>query len=262
MALQAEPTPQPTGTSIGSNKHPVNEHPPILHIDHRAWSPSIARMESTVSSPSTSPRSSRRRKHTSGIHDPNTMTSFPNPFAEDDEQGQSSYNLVTSFLSKMKSSISAPLSSGSPGSSTISTVSMPSPSVTSQGATGAQTVESRRPSLTATQTTSASSISTKAPSDRPHHSLFKGAPVVAPPLVSLTPAQSEVPTFDNGQRTGMPYSPYDWQGGSFGNSIPGFPIADDTRSIKTATTLHRSHSVSKVMRRIRGEGACFVVWLK
>ncbi|KAH6916651.1 1-phosphatidylinositol-3-phosphate 5-kinase, partial [Coprinopsis sp. MPI-PUGE-AT-0042] len=209
-----------------------------------------------------SPRSSRRRKHTSSIHDPNTMTSFPNPYAEDDEQGQSSYNLVTSFLSKMKSSISAPLSSGSPGSSTISTVSMPSPTVTSQTATGAQTsAEARRPSLSATQTTSASSISTKAQSDRPHHSLFKGAPQVAPPLVSLTPAQSEVPTFDNGQRPGMPYSPYEWQGSSFGNSIPGFPIADDTRSIKTATTLHRSHSVSKVMRRIRGEGLSKDYWM-
>lgn len=41
----------------------------------------------------------------------------------------------------------------------------------------------------------------------------------------------------------------------FATSIPGFPIQDDARSIRTSTSLHRSGSVSKVIRRIRGEGA-------
>jgi 1-phosphatidylinositol-3-phosphate 5-kinase len=43
-------------------------------------------------------------------------------------------------------------------------------------------------------------------------------------------------------------------GGMFGTSIPGFPIQDDARSIRTSTSMNRSGSVSKVIRRIRGEG--------
>ena len=40
-----------------------------------------------------------------------------------------------------------------------------------------------------------------------------------------------------------------------GYSIPGFPIQDsDARSIRTNVSLRRSASVSKVIRRIRGEG--------
>ena len=54
----------------------------------------------------------------------------------------------------------------------------------------------------------------------------------------------------------MFYSESSPDGGIFGNTIPGFPIQDDARSIKTSTgSLHRSGSVSKVIRRIRGEGA-------
>jgi hypothetical protein len=53
----------------------------------------------------------------------------------------------------------------------------------------------------------------------------------------------------------MSYSP---DGGIFGTAIPGFPIPDDARSIRTATSLQRSGSVSKVIRRVRGEGKLFV----
>lgn len=84
----------------------------------------------------------------------------------------------------------------------------------------------------------------------------------APPLVSLTPAQSELPTYtmdydQSPSRKGIFFFPGMEQGdsgGPFATSIPGFPIQDDARSIKTTASLQRSGSVSKVMRRIRGEG--------
>jgi 1-phosphatidylinositol-3-phosphate 5-kinase len=43
-------------------------------------------------------------------------------------------------------------------------------------------------------------------------------------------------------------------GGLYGTTIPGFSIPEDARSIRTATSVKRSASVSKVIRRIRGEG--------
>ncbi|TFK26731.1 hypothetical protein FA15DRAFT_667221 [Coprinopsis marcescibilis] len=191
--------------------------------------------------------------------DPLTLTSF-NPFSEEDEHDQSSYNLVTSFLSKMKS-ISAPLSSAVAAASTSSTLSTATTTTAQSGST-----ELRRPSL-ATAPTSNSSLSVKSTSDRPH-SMYTAPAQVAPPLVSLTPAQSEVPTFSleydqSPQRQSANFTPFESaESGLFGGtSIPGFPIPDDTRSIKTATTLHRSHSVSKVMRRIRGEGLSRHYWM-
>jgi 1-phosphatidylinositol-3-phosphate 5-kinase len=84
---------------------------------------------------------------------------------------------------------------------------------------------------------------------------------LAPPLVSLTPVVSEAPSYNNDygspSRSGMLY-PYDSQDGKpFGTAIPGFPIQDDARSIRTTTSLQQSGSVSKVIRRIRGEGRRF-----
>ena len=95
------------------------------------------------------------------------------------------------------------------------------------------------------------------------------APKAAPPLVSLTPVTSELPRFDIGadddamrppSRGGLFYFPSAESisspdaGFMYGTSIPGFPIQDDARSIHTTTSLKRSGSVSKVIRRIRGEG--------
>lgn len=78
--------------------------------------------------------------------------------------------------------------------------------------------------------------------------------------MSLTPAQSELPTYaaeldSAGSHRPFPGGP---DGPEYGTAIPGFPIPDDARSIKTSTSLHRSsNSVSKVMRRLRGEGGLY-----
>ena len=211
---------------------------------------------------SLSGRSSRSRSSTKLTEDiPPGLISF-NPFSEEDEHDQSSYTIVTSILSRMKNTLSAPLSSAVTTSSNT-----PTPSGQSNTASSGAS-ELRRPSYTTT-TTGLSTFSTRTTaSDRPHPLI--SAPVqAAPPLVSLTPAQSELPTYtvdydrpDNKTPYSPSYSPRYSPGldtgesvpFQFGTSIPGFPIPDDARSIKTTTSIHRSGSVSKVMRRLRGEG--------
>ncbi|KAF6754295.1 hypothetical protein DFP72DRAFT_990499 [Ephemerocybe angulata] len=203
--------------------------------------------------------------------DINTLTSH-NPFAEQDEHEQSSVNkFINGFYSKMNSIL--PLSAtgtsvGSAGSSGGASSVAPA---SGGGLSGANPLEPRRPSLVTTATTN-STISSKTNQDRPQ-SLFTAPTQVAPPLVSLTPAQSEVPTFsleygEHGaqRQAGMPYSPspfgFDEGGGLIGTSIPGFPIPDDTRSIKTSTSFQRTNSLStKVMRRIRGDGLSKDYWM-
>jgi 1-phosphatidylinositol-3-phosphate 5-kinase len=85
----------------------------------------------------------------------------------------------------------------------------------------------------------------------------------APPLISLTPVVSEAPSYTSEYQDdrspslgGSFYTPvYEApDGGHFGTAIPGFPIQDDARSVRTTASLHKSGSVSKVIRRIRGEG--------
>ncbi|KAG6846063.1 hypothetical protein H0H87_006427 [Tephrocybe sp. NHM501043] len=201
---------------------------------------------------------SRSRSSTKLNDDVTSLTSF-NPFSEEDENDQSSYTLVTSIFSRMKNTLSAPLSSTGPPSASNPTVS-PNQGVT-QGAS-----EQRRPSYTA-QTQSSSNFSTRASADRPF-SLNTAPGQVAPPLVSLTPAQSEVPTYSveydrSPSRGGAFYSPLMeiGEGAQFATSIPGFPIPDDARSIKTMGSIQRSGSVSKVIRRIRGEGLSRDYWM-
>lgn len=197
-------------------------------------------------------QTSRSRSSTKLTDDVTSLTSF-NPFSEEDENDQSSYTLVTSIFSRMKNTLSAPLSSAVAAASNSNQPTSPN----ANGTIGL--AEQRRPSYT-TQTQS-SSFSTKiSGTDRPF-SLSAAPAQAAPPLVSLTPAQSEVPTYSveyehSPSRSGNYYSPTleHGDGVPFGTSIPGFPIQDDARSIKTATSLHRSGSVSKVIRRIRGEG--------
>ncbi|EFI28703.1 1-phosphatidylinositol-3-phosphate 5-kinase [Coprinopsis cinerea okayama7 len=211
----------------------------------------------TTLSQSSRSRGSGRLARIDDIHG-QSLTSF-NPFSDEDEHDQSPNNLVSSFLSMMKG-ISGPLSSAVGASSTTSKTTPAT--VPPPNQSGAQ--EPRRPSLSTIP--SSPSLTAKRNPDRPQ-SLFTAPSSVAPPLVSLTPAQSEVTAFaldydQQPQRQGRPYSPFETQEGmSFGTSIPGFPIPDDTRSIKTATTLHRSQSVSKVMRRIRGEGLSRDYWM-
>lgn len=186
---------------------------------------------------------SRSRSSTKLGDDVTSLTSF-NPFSEEDENDYSSYALVTSLFSRMKNSFAAPLTS--------STLAPPP-----NGTLGALTGEQRRPSATSVNVSSFSSRSS-AP-ERPS-SLTVVQSRTAPPLVSLTPVVSDPPSFGveldrSPSRNGL-YTPvYETQdGGIFGTAIPGFPIQDDARSIRTTASLNRSASVSKVIRRIRGEG--------
>ncbi|KII94016.1 hypothetical protein PLICRDRAFT_50006 [Plicaturopsis crispa FD-325 SS-3] len=215
-----------------------------------------------VSSPvqgSFSGPSSTSRSSTKLVDDVASLTSF-NPFSEEDENDQSSYTLVTSLFSRMKNTLAAPLSSAVAGS-TISNAN---------GATNGQVPEPRRPSYTTVQSTQSSSSSKVPHAERPN-SLTVVPSNPAPPLVSLTPVVSEAPSFNveydrdrSPSRNGQYYSPvYESpDGGMFGTAIPGFPIQDDARSVRTSvSTVNRSASVSKVIRRIRGEGLSKDYWM-
>ena len=169
------------------------------------------------------------------------LTSF-NPFSQEDENDQSSYTLVTSLFSRVKNSLSAPLS-----------VVANSPAIPN-----GLSNEQRRPSVS-TNHNSHSTMNRSSNADKPISlALVPSNP--APPVISLDPVVSEAPSFSDyierlPSRGGI-YTPlYETNdGGMFGTSIPGFPIPDDTRSIRTAASVNRSGSVSKVIRRIRGEG--------
>jgi len=198
---------------------------------------------------SLSGQSSRSRSSTKLADDVTSLTSF-NPFSEEDENDQLSYTLVTSIFSRMKNTLSAPLSSAvGVTSNTQSSSNITNPPI------GAS--ESRRPSYTTTPLGSNFSSRTTT-SERPNP-LIAAPPQTAPPLVSLTPAHSEIPSYiaeydrSVSQRS-LYYPAVDFGDTVLFGSIPGFPIHDDARSIKTSTSIHRSGSVSKVMRRLRGEG--------
>lgn len=211
----------------------------------QASSPVISAISSPVS---------RSRSSTKLADDVTSLTSFN--FLEEDVDDQSSYALVTSLLSRVKNSFSAPLSSAASGTSSAGA---------GLASNAANVAEPRRPSFTLTNQ---SSFSSRPPTGERQTSFAPASSKSAPPLVSLTPAQSEVPTYNadydrSPSRGGMFYSPsYEssGDGGMFGTSIPGFPIQDDARSIKTSGSLHRSGSVSKVIRRIRGEGKLSSSW--
>jgi 1-phosphatidylinositol-3-phosphate 5-kinase len=194
----------------------------------------------------------RSRSDSKLTDDAASLTSF-NPFSEEDENDQSSYTLVTSIFSRMKNTLSAPRSSALASTASYSTA-------LNQVANGAPLVnEQRKPSYTAAQV-QGSVFPVKGPAGERPYTLGTPLPQAAPPLVSLTPARPEVPTYSleydkSPTRGPFFYSAVDSADGTpFATSIPGFPIQDDSRSIKTSTSLHRSGSVSKVIRRIRGEG--------
>ncbi|KAI0639865.1 hypothetical protein C8Q77DRAFT_1185647 [Trametes polyzona] len=198
--------------------------------------------------PSHSAPSSRSRSSTKLVEDVTSLTSF-NPFSEEDEHDQSSYALVSSLFSKVKSTLSAPLSSAGPSAAPAH------PSTSSANAAP----EQRRPSLQY----SGSNQSNKSGPDRPTpFSIIASNP--APPLVSLTPVVSETPSYtgeyDRPPSRGAMYGSETPDGGGY--AIPGFPIQDsDARSIRTNVSFKRSASVSKVIRRIRGEGLSRDYWM-
>lgn len=208
-----------------------------------ATSSLFATMESPVQS-TQSIAPGRSRSSTRVGEDVASLTSF-NPFSEEDENDQSSYALVTSLLSRMKNSFATPLTAAS----------------TAPLASGTQTTpnnDQRRPSATALHNNH-SSFSARSSSEQRPVSLKLVSAVPAPPLVSLTPVVFEAPSFGHASDrspSGGTVTPFYEapDGGAVGTSIPGFPIQDDARSIRTSASLNRSASVSKVIRRIRGEG--------
>lgn len=194
----------------------------------------------TISSPS-----SLGHMALKGRDDAISLTSF-NPFSEEDENDQSSYALVTSLFSKVKNSLaSIPLSSN-PTSPPPSSITNPPSS------------EARRPS--GTQSPPTRPLLTERP-----HSLTVVASHPAPPLVSLTPVISELPSFNpeydrNSPQTGVHFPSLDPSNEGYhlyAGAIPGFPIPDDARSIRTSVSMPKSKSVSKVIRKIRGEGTFY-----
>ncbi|KAI0081129.1 hypothetical protein K474DRAFT_1614205 [Panus rudis PR-1116 ss-1] len=210
----------------------------------------------TAPQPFTSSSSSESRSRSSSkLDDVTSLTSF-NPFSEEDDNDQSSYALVTSLLSRVKNTLSAPLSSST------AAVSSPQPPSVPPPPSSTQTADSRRPSIH--QSNSANS--NKSNAERPT-SLTVNPANPAPPLVSLTPVTSETPSYVDNERTpsqGAYYSPDLGDGGGYGTAIPGFTIQDsDARSIRTtaSTNMKRSASVSKVIRRIRGEGLSRDYWM-
>ncbi|KZV84292.1 hypothetical protein EXIGLDRAFT_293756, partial [Exidia glandulosa HHB12029] len=210
-------------------------------------------------------------------HDASTLTSF-NPFSDEDEREHSSYALMTSLLSKVKHSLTAPLSSPSPpppshpAPSPAAPIPIPHASSTTvrttvsagSGSTGDSVLAAPRPR--------------RATRDKPH-AMLKAAAMkpagIAPPLVSRTPALSEpVTSFHDGDGASLRSAAFfgDNQDmyGSVGTSIPGFPnIQDDAKSIHTIASasisalnnLNKGPSVSKIIRRIRGEGLSRDYWI-
>ena len=183
------------------------------------------------------------------LEDVASLTSF-NPFSEEDEHDQSSYALMTSLISKVKNTFTTPLSSALPPSTAGASAACPPNSAPA---------ERRRPAASLVQN-HASNESSRSSTDRPL-SLNVVPSHVAPPLVSLTPVVSEGLSFNIDFDLPLPRGAFintsvsdSLDGGLYGTTIPGFSIPEDSRSIRTTASIKRSASVSKVIRRIRGEG--------
>ncbi|KAG8906077.1 1-phosphatidylinositol-3-phosphate 5-kinase [Tulasnella sp. 403] len=212
----------------------------------------------------------RSRQIISINDDVNQLTTFGNPFPEDEKE-DTSFAYVSSLLSKVKNTLAGPSSSSSTGP----TASPPVPQPTAEPPNNISPAIARRSS-------NAKSVVSFASSGRSEKNVRTFAAVrscnPAPPLMSLTPVISEQPSFpsdnfsDNGStRGGSSPAPYVFQladgegsaGGSsaFGHIIPGFPINDDTRSIRTVASGRKAGSASKVIRRLRGEGLSREYWM-
>jgi 1-phosphatidylinositol-3-phosphate 5-kinase len=189
-----------------------------------------------------------------------------NPFP-DNEDDQSSYALVTSLFSRVRNSlggVGAPLvgaQSNAAGPVVASPPSAPPSLPVASPPPATPVVQSPQPSQTEFRrpphVSYASHVSTR--SDRPNALHFLVSTKPAQPLLSRTPVVSEAPSLnanaDGDRPSSRAGSLYEHQEGTpYGSAIPGFPIPDDARSIRTTKSIRRSDSVSKVIRRIRGEG--------
>ncbi|KAI0308083.1 hypothetical protein B0F90DRAFT_1621379 [Multifurca ochricompacta] len=214
-------------------------------------SPSVLTEPFDSSSASSASQASGR-----ALEDVASLTSF-NPFSEEDENDQSSYALMSSLFSKVKNTFSTPLSSVPPPA-TIG--------ISSGGISNGTLVERRRPSTSVVQNHS-SNESSRSSTERPS-SLTVVPSHLAPPLVSLTPVVSEGLSFNIDFDVSLsrgafinPSASDNLDSGLYGTTIPGFSIPEDARSIRTAASVKRSASVSKVIRRIRGEGLSRDYWM-
>jgi 1-phosphatidylinositol-3-phosphate 5-kinase len=217
-----------------------------LHLIYESLSLSV--MSSSPVQPGSIVQPSRSHSSAKLSDDVASLTSF-NPFSEEDDNDKSSYTLVTSIFSRMKNTLSAPLASTAPAVPSTAATNVPAPQ---------NLTDQRR--LSHPGQSQVSAPTSKTPGSERPNPLHPAFALAAPPLVSLTPAQSEVLAYnaehERSPSRGAFYSPV-WdssEGALFGTSIPGFPIPDDARSIRTSASLHRNASVSKVIRRLRGEG--------
>lgn len=230
-----------------TSRYAPDAHVRIIHTDLSSFPGSLlscaaltcTRRNNTImdtAQPATNVVSRQRSFKT--IDDVSSLTSF-NPFSEEDEHDQSSYAIVTSLFSKVKNTLAAPLTSAVTSSTSIA---QSNPPATKDDISPINTSSRPQP-------------------ERPN-SLVIVPSNPAPPLVFLTPVVSEAPSYNSeydrpSSRGGLFYSPIESNEALYGTAIPGFPIADDARSIRTSgsANLRRTASVSKVIRRIRGEGA-------
>lgn len=183
-----------------------------------------------------------------------SLTSF-NPFSEEDEHDHSSYALMTSLFSRVRNTFTTPLSSSAP----------PLVSTGAWATVPSNTVLAERRRLSVVQ--NHFNESSRSAHERPP-SLAVVPTHLAPPLVSLTPVVSEGLSFNNDIDSPLsrgaaiiPSASDGLDGGLYGTTIPGFSIPEDARSIRTAPSVRRSASVSKVIRRIRGEGLSKDYWM-
>ena len=189
------------------------------------------------------------------LDDTPCLTSF-NPFSEEDENDQSSYAIVTSLISRVKNTFA-------PNLAPTSVPPQPNQPSAATGGENSISEPTRRPSLHPQN----SNVSSRSGPERPTSLHRFSSSLPAPPLVSLTPVTSEVPSFNieydrPSSSKGLFSSTIteNGDGPGYGVTIPGFPIQDsDARSIRTTISTNRQGSVSKTMRRIRGEGTFITV---
>lgn len=176
-----------------------------------------------------------------------SLTTFGNPFDEE-EADNSSYALVSSLLSKVKSTFTSANTQQVPVNAVPSSSTTPLAPSASNNAPEPTKLPPSKPVHPRVQNVRERPSSALAAARRP-----------APPLVSTTPAVSELPSYlyesdSPKSKSGdlMNLSVVDHEAST---CIPGFPIQDDTRSIRTSNSLKRFGSASKVIRRLRGDGS-------
>lgn len=182
------------------------------------------------------------------MESPVTLTTH-NPFGDDDPAAQGGYALVTSLLSKVKNTFANGPSATATSSSAPTNAAPSTSDIGTKSVAKPTTKPLSKPALIASVPPPV-----RAPSLKPAtKSLKPGGSNPAPPLVSFAPIAVEQPRYI---AEGAYASPQAYEGGegAYGTSIPGFAIPDDARSVRTTASTRRGVSVSKVIRRLRGEG--------